>query len=217
MSFNTTIGSFLIASALFLSGCDSIVYNIPTEVSTDRAEVLREDVNLEFDTASLSGPVLQKIAKDYRNRGESSMLVSVTYDPHSPGNTARKASDTAANVAAAINRQGVTNFQVETLPVLESGETSRTLVSYAGLKAVPPSSCDQVLGMEMVDDFDKMEKQKLGCSIETYTARQVTRPADLLGNDVIENSNGRYSANSLERYVSGQPNPALSGENASGE
>ncbi len=215
MSLKITFGSFLVVSALCLSACDSIIYNIPTEVSTDRVEVQRENVDLEFDTAALSGPVLQNMAKDYRNRGESGMLVSVTYDPHSSVNTARHASDTASRIAAALNRQGVRNLQVETLPVVDSGDGSRTIVSYAGLKAVPPSSCSNTLDMDMVHDLKRLEEMRLGCTIETHTARQVARPADLLGNDVMENSQGRYSANALEPYMSGQPNRALSGQNAS--
>jgi type IV pilus biogenesis protein CpaD/CtpE len=215
MSSKIIISGFLVATALFLAGCDSIVYNIPTEVSTDRVEVHRENVDLEFDTASLSPALLQKLGQDYRNQGETPMLVSVTYDPHSQDNTARKASDTVASLSAALNKQGVHNLQVDTLPILGSGDRSQTIVSYAGLKALPPSSCGNVLDMDMVQDFERTENYKLGCSVETYTARQIARPADLLGNEIMGSAPGRYHANALDPYMTGGPNPPLSGENAS--
>lgn len=215
MSFNITIGSFFIATALLLTGCDSIIYNTPTEVSTDRIEISREDVALEFDTASLSPAALEKLSHDYRARGDSAMLVTVTYDPHSSANTARRASDTAAGFATALSRQGVKALEVETLPVLDSGDRSSTLVSYAGLKALPPSSCGDVLDMDMVSDLDRTENYALGCSVKTFTARQVAKPADLLGKDTMDTVQGRYSVNSLEPYMSGAQNKDLGGENAS--
>jgi len=216
MSLKVTIGSFLMAAAFMVAGCDAIVYNTPSEISTRRVEVHRDSVDLELDTAALSPAFLQNLGQDYRKRGDSSMLVSVTYDPHSSVNTARRASDKAASLAAALNAQGVRNMTVDTLPVADSGEHSRTLISYNALRAAAAPDCD-VLEMEMTTDLERMENYGLGCSIETYLARQVAKPADLLGNDVMDTSQGRYSANSLEPYMSGARNPALEGESASGE
>ena len=64
-------------------------------------------------------------------------------------------------------------------------------------------------------DHNVAEDYRLGCTIETQISRQVARPGDLEGRDTMDNPDGRKTANTVEPYMTGAPNPALTGETAS--
>lgn len=216
MSLKINSGLGMLAAVLLLGACDAVVYNIPTEVNQERAEVYRDQVDFEVKTSALGAGHIQNMAKEYWRYGQSPMHVTVTYDPESRANTARNASEQAARIAGALRQQGVKSLDVDTMPVRGLGEESTTLVSYGRLKARAPKGCDATLDMDFVT-FEQMDDYKLGCSIESHLAKQVARPKDLLGEDAMDSAEGRYSANNLETYMSGKPNEPLQVETTSGE
>lgn len=208
------IGTSFIA-VLALSACDSIVYSGDTKLTTQHAELYNDQFNAEVETGTLKEGQVSTMARNYWSNSNGPMNVNVTFDPHSKTNTARKASDEAIKLATALKKKGVRDVQYGTVAIPESGALSRTMISYDSLGARPPSDCPEAMGFEYADiDHDK--DYKFGCSIETYTARQIARPGDLAGSGVMDNNSGRRDANILERaYVPGTPFEALAGENAS--
>ncbi|MBI2233919.1 MAG: hypothetical protein HYU57_02785 [Micavibrio aeruginosavorus] len=214
MRIKTKSGLGVLVAILLMGGCDSIVYNVPTEVTDNRAEVYRSSTDFEIKTSDLGEPQLQKIAQDYRRYGETPMQVTVTYDPVSQVNTARRASEAAARISDGLRAQGVRAINIDTMPVQALGDGSTTLVSYDALEARAPSGCESAIDMDFAT-FKQADDYKLGCSIETHLAKQVTRPKDLMGSDHMDNAQGRYTANSLERYMVGDLNEPIAGEVAS--
>lgn len=61
-------------------------------------------------------------------------------------------------------------------------------------------------------------KYRLGCTIQTLTAQQISQPKNLEGQDNVDaTTDGRSSANIVEIVRSGAENKPLDGENASGK
>lgn len=198
-----------------LSACDHLVYEgNPTYLTPGGVEIYRDQFSLEKKTAAINDGDLAKVARDYRARGESPLQLMVTYDPYSKTNTAMKAAGDVERLAGELRGKGVRNIESTIMPVMESGETSKTLIGYDALNARPPSECGETLDMDFADQ-NKGQDYRLGCSVHTYVSRQIARPKDLLGRDDMDNADGRMHSNALESYMSGAPNPELKGESAS--
>lgn len=204
-----------LAGLLLLGACDSLIYGgNPTTLTTGRVETYRDQFDLTEDTAALSDGKIQQISRDYWSRGETPLQLVVTYDPQSSSNTAMKASQEMGRMTTALKNQGVRQIEADILPVKDSGDVSKTLISYDALNARPPSECDEPMDMTFADPY-LAEDYALGCTVHTYVSRQIARPKDLLGNDTMDNNDGRKNANGLETYMGGAPNPELKGERAS--
>jgi type IV pilus biogenesis protein CpaD/CtpE len=204
-----------LVSVLTLGACDAAVYkNNPSFVTTSHAEVYQDRTEQEFATGTLKDTQMTALAHAYWSNGDGPMAVSITYDPHSKTNTAMRASTQAADLTAALKAKGIKTIQSGTLAVADSGASSRTLISYNTLVARPPGECDEPLNMNFAER-EHNPGYRLGCSVEIYTAKQIARPSDLTGNNIMDNNSGRRDANIIEGYQSGQPNPDLKGVNAS--
>lgn len=209
------IGAIGLLGVMALGGCDTLIYEgNPTQLVTGRAETYRDQFALEKNTAAISDGDISRISRDYWSRGESPLQLMVTYDPHSKTNTAMKASQNAERISGMLRAKSVKNIETEIMPVQDSGDTSTTLIAYDALNARPPSECDRPMDMDFADQSIG-EDYKLGCSVHTYVSRQIARPKDLLGQDDMDNWNGRMISNSLDPYMSGTPNAELKGEVAS--
>lgn len=200
-----------LAAALMLSAC---AWDAPTRTTAGRAEVYSDDYVLEVPTETLKAAKLQDVSQHYWRYGSSPVLVTVMYDPHSPSNTAMKATQQATRIAETLHAQGIKAIDTDILPVQEAGDVSNTLITYNTVEARPPSECGEPLSMGYTDS-EKDQNYALGCSVETYLARQVARPADLLGNDGQDPGEGRRAANMTNGYIGGEPNEPLEGETAS--
>lgn len=214
MTMRSLLIGCALLSALSLGACDHIVYSGPTAITTKRAELYQDQFSTEAVTGTLTANQITTLTRDYWGNGDGPLTLAVTYDPHSKTNTALKAANASARLVAALKQKGVQQIQSSTIPVDESGPISRTMISYATMAAKPPSDCPEPLNMQFADR-DHNPDYRLGCTIETYTARQIARPSDLAGKNIMDNNNGRRDANMLEGYQSGQTNPDLKGTNAS--
>lgn len=209
------IGAIGLLGVIVLGGCDTLVYGgNPTQLTTGRAETYRDQFALEKNTAAISEGDITRISRDYWARGESPLQLMVTYDPNSKSNTAMKASQSAERISGMLRAKSVRKIETEIMPVQDSGDLSTTLISYDAINARPPSECGETLDMDFADQ-SVGEDYTLGCSVHTYVSRQIARPKDLLGQDDMDNGDGRMISNSLEPYMSGMPNPELKGEVAS--
>lgn len=194
--FQITLAGMILASAGSLTACSTL--DGPTAFSQKKVEVVEETFRAEFDTAKLDASGLSQIADHYSNHGEGPVDIIVTYNPKATGNTAMRASDNAARIAAMLRKAGVKNVNTEILPIHQS-ETSMTIVSYLSYRAQAPEGC---LLLETLDDSrnENFRKYQLGCSSESFIAQQVARPADLLGRANTEEAGARKHANTLDVY-----------------
>ena len=203
-----------VMTALMLSAC---TFATPTHISTSsRAEVVQESFTVQDDTSVFTSDVLEGIGREYWATGDGTLNVTVLYDPNSRTNTAMKATDQAARIAKMLRSSGVNDVNADIMPVQQSGDTSQTVINFATIVAQAPSDCGQPLSMEFAD-FELGNDYKMGCSVETYFAKQIARPKDMLGNDAMDNPDGRRNANVTERYRMGEQMKELEGEAASEE
>ena len=130
-----TLAGMLLASAGSLTACSTL--DGPTALSQKKVEVVEETFRAEFETATLDAAGLSQLAEHYSNHGEGPADIVVTYNPKVAGNSAMKASDNVARIAAALRKQGVKNIKTEILPIHQS-ETSMTHISYVSYRAQAP-------------------------------------------------------------------------------
>ena len=206
------LGAGVIAVSL-LCACDTIVHDNPTKITSGKTETYKDSFSLQSDTAAIGASQVAEISRHYWAHGENPMQVVVTYDPHSKANTAMKATQEMSRITTALRAKSVKNIEADILPVQDSGDVSKTMISYDTVNARPPE-CGGEMDMDFADQ-DKGQDYELGCTIETQIARQIARPKDLNGQDTMDNPDGRKTANALEPYESGAPNPVLTGESAS--
>lgn len=207
----------LLASLSFsVGGCDSIIYSGPSDLTTNKAEVYQENFSYEIATGELTQAEISGISNQYWSNGTGPLRLWVSYDPQSKVNTAMNATRQAEKMKSALAKGGIKDIESEIIPVAESGETSGAMISFKTLAVRAPGDCPEPMGIDFVD-IKHNKDYKMGCSIETYTAKQIARPKDLLGQDTMDNDSGRRNANTLEIYQQGKPNAELKGANASEE
>lgn len=205
-----------VAALLLLGACDTIVNNNPTAMAAPGGvETYKDEMALELETASLGAGILEQISRHYWAHGDTPLLMSVTYDPHSKTNTAMKATQESARLKTLFAKQGTANVQADIMPVQDSGDVSKTLISYDVLNVRGSSECEDVRIDRSFTDWEKTPEYKMGCSSENYLAKQIARPKDLQGNDVMDIMDGRLQTNTVELTTNGQTKPPLKGESAS--
>lgn len=198
-----------VAASLMLGACSM---DSPSKISpTARAEVYQDSFTIQEDTTAVTANMLAKIGNHYRTNGTGPVHVSVIYDPYSKTSTAMKAADQSKRIAGELRNVGVADIRADTMPIQQSGDVSQTMISFATIMAAAPTECGGTLG-RATTEITALEDYQLGCSVETYMAKQIARPKDLLGNDTMDNVDGRRAANVLENYQSGKPNEELQGE-----
>lgn len=196
----------LAVSGASLTGCS---LDTPTAFTQKKVEVI-EDTRVLEETAILDEDALRVIADQYMSSGHGPIDITVTYNPASKTNTARKASEQAARVAQILKRNSVTDVETEILPV--HNDQSLTVISYTYYTAQAPSGCGF---LENISDEDLQDYKdyRIGCSTETYLAQQIARPKDLVGeNEIEEDLDGRKQANVLGAYKVRLQNPRIRAE-----
>ncbi len=208
------------ASLAFLSlsvaGCMDL-YEPPT-VNNSRIQVKEEAFIQDIAVSDINDEFIGSLARHYSKHGGSPMDILVTYDPRSYRNTAMMATNIAADMASSLRDYGVTNVKAGVMPIKSQGDEARVLISYDAYTAHAPEGCDYAMpgmgGASIEDD----KKYKIGCGIDTLLARQVAKPADLLGRGAQESkSDGRPVTNVVDLYRKGEQNKPLEGESSTGE
>ncbi|MGH1457120.1 MAG: CpaD family pilus assembly lipoprotein [Alphaproteobacteria bacterium] len=204
--------------SLSLVACGGIDMYQEGTLNDKRVQVVSENFKDSVPIEDVNEVYLGGLAKHYSKYGDGLMDVVVTYDARSTSNTAMKAGDKAAQISKILRRNGVRDLDVGVLPVKNQGDYSRMIVSYEGYSASAPKGCENLLPGLNGDALEHDEDYRLGCSVESIIARQVSRPADLMGNGVIDaTSEGRAATNIVDVYRSGAPNEPLDGEKATSE
>lgn len=204
------------AACLFLPVLAACSMDAPTNI-TERHVQVREDI---YDTsrpaAQVTEGVAAQIGESYGRFGEGPLSLTVTYDPHSQHFTARRASEEAARIAGLLRNEGITDVRTEILPVMgqDAGAGPQALVRYRTYTALPPEGCRDI------EDYpdnsaESLRSYKLGCSTESYLAKQVASPRDLLGREGTSPATGSRLTNIVNAYGSGEANPPLTGLSAS--
>ncbi len=197
----------------------------PSWVNQERVEVHQDMFTENFDTDSLDDATLHALAVNHYRHGLGPMKIAVSYDPKSKTNTAAKAKQNATRIENGLRTNGVKDVRVTTTPA-PMGSTSTTLISFETVLAKPPKNCGLMPGYantptQLPDSANAPMGYNMGCTVETLMAKQVSRPADLMGRPGFETrTDGRRQANVVGQrgYYDKKSNPPLTNsESASGQ
>jgi type IV pilus biogenesis protein CpaD/CtpE len=186
-------------------------------MAQQRVELAHDQWSSSVPTASLDAAALRTIGEHYQSAGEGPVEVVVTYDPHSPLNTAAHASNEAQRIKTALNRRGVGNVDADILPINGQGNISTTTIDYGILVAQAPSACGSMPGLDGRQTEADLD-YKMGCGLETQIARQIANPRDLQGRTGLDTADGRRQTNVTGVYMAAKPLPPLdSAETTTGD
>ncbi len=204
--------------SVFLVSCGGIDMYQEGTLNHTRMQVESQSFSDNVSVEDVNDHYLQQLAQHYSKYGSGAMDVLVTYDARSYHNTAMKAGETASYISKTLRQNGVSQVDVGVLPVKSQGDYSRVIFSYEGYSASAPEGCGNLLPGLDGDAVENDPDYKLGCTLDTMLARQVSRPSDLMGRGVEDaTTEGRSATNIVDLYRSGAPNEPLNGERASGE
>lgn len=211
--------SLLCGVALALSACGKDKLHAPSAMLQDaRLQVEEKNFSDNVALSDVDDSYIHGLSHHYVRHGGSTMELIVTYDPKSYRNTAMAAGVKAGDFAEALRKRGVHDIESSILPIMGQGDDGRLVVSYMSHSAKAPKDCDQMMPGMNDDELRDNVDYKMGCSVNTLIARQVSRPSDLLGRGNLDTvTDGRASANIIEAYRTGARNEPLEGETASDE
>jgi type IV pilus biogenesis protein CpaD/CtpE len=213
--FKTMAKACVAMLSIGLSGCMDM-YEPPT-INEKPIQVKEEAFLQDVAVADVDDDYIRTLAHHYNRYGASTMDLLVTYNPHSKDNTAMNATNKVGDIAEALRVvYDVTNIKAGIMPVASQNEAPRLLVSYDSYSAQAPQGCDGLMPGLNGRALENDSRYNLGCSIATLKARQVVRPADLLGRDAVyQTSEGRSASNIVDVNRSGAQNEPLGGQSAS--
>ena len=184
----------------------------------ERVELRQGSQTMRLPTASMNEAALADAADQYRRLGDGPVYVTVTYDPKSKTNTAMNATEEAARIATYLRRKGGAGVEISSdiIPVMKSGSSSDTLITYDVVTAHAPEGCEVLGGLDGTQTHVNTD-YRYGCTMETKLSRQIASPKDLKGRAGVgsDTADGRRQANIINTYKKGDPNPALIGESSS--
>jgi len=215
----------MVSAAVLLSGCTSLVKSDTWVNPTGRAQIAEDQFTDAFETAKLDSGMLHAISDYYSRFGNGTLNVVVSYDPQSNINNVSSADRALSYIQKGLARNGITDMKGTLSAVRGSGDVSTTLVSFPAVTASAPAGCGTMPGYanpseDIPDDTNIKPPYGYGCTIETILAKQVARPADLMGKQGFEtNADGRRAERVLSTrgYYDNKSNPKLEGEKATSD
>lgn len=211
MTYSTIkAGGMMVMALGLLAACD---LDHSTYLSPNRAQVEQQRYEAQVPVGSIDDNFYKALAQEYKSSGGGQLYLTFVYNPESGGSSAMAASELAGRASKKLRGYGVSDVKADILPVLDSAQSGKVLISYTKYAASGPKDCDVVMpglentAMELSWDY------KYGCSLEGQIAKQVARPKDLLGNGAAPaTSSGRRAANSTANHEAGIPNEPIDGD-----
>ncbi len=205
----------LVLGVLLVGGCDM---QAPSHVSSKKVQVHQTDYFTNVAASDIDDQYVSALAYHFDKYGDAPLKLTVTYDPQNYRNTAMKASQTGSMLMSSLHEKGIQDVMVDILPIKGLGDEQRVVVSYDAYSAHAPDDCTTMPGIDGGRELEIDPDYRLGCSIQTMMAKQISRPKDLMGQENTDTmTDGRASANIIELYRTGAQNEPLDGESASGE
>lgn len=213
--------ALMLASAvvsLCLTGCGGYKLHHDSEMNMKRVEVEKDLYSERFQLSEMNNAAIASLADYYRryNANEAVDLI-VLYDPKSRTYTASKAAQDGLSLVARFRAEGLGHVSSQVLPVKDASQNGgEVVVRFSTLQAEAPEGCGTMNGFEGKQTQVTLEGYneagyEYGCTVETYMAKQIARPRDLVSDPVYENVEGRRVANNVNGYVYGVPNTPIEG------
>lgn len=184
----------LMTAAMSFAGCAR--QSTPSMMNTTQPQLMPETTMAQIPVENVTPGYLYQLSDNYRRYGTETMQLTLAYDPNSKKYTAMKAFEDLADIKAKLKKLGVHSVVGET--VKSEGVTPTLMVSFDSVTAGAPAGCRNMPGFDDGLTTTEIGQYKFGCSIDTMTAKQIYRPADLAGNAGSEPIDGRRAANTVE-------------------
>ena len=185
----------VLAVALSLPACAPLY--APSQM-TDKAIFVTEQTLIDQKpVADVDENWLAGIAAYHQRYGSAPADLTVSYLPGARDFTSYDAQKQVGLFADALRKKGVPINRADTMPV--EGTPPMLLISFNKVSAAAPPDCNPMPGLT---DYrtPRYVDYELGCGVQSLIARQVARPADLLGRDELSEAEGRRAANVVETY-----------------
>jgi type IV pilus biogenesis protein CpaD/CtpE len=187
----------------------------PTQVSMDRIKIDQTVETSVMDRRQITPNVLSRIADDYKKTDETGLRVLVSY-PEDIAGAKAEATVLSQKYSHVLERNGIDNLDVATVPSNHASYDSRVLISYKGLQAVAPEDCPRITGTFGAESVYDVKDYEIGCEHMRSFSKMVSDPKDLLGRSATRDGDGRRAGNIVERYRTGEQFEALETTSASG-
>ncbi len=160
-----------------LAACQN--FDIPSTASSENVRVQENAYHLSFAADEIDAPSYQAIGAYYRRYGAGAVDLYVTYMPASRDVTALSATEMLRNVAAGLESQGV---RVGERKITAAADEPKHVVHihFKTHTAMAPEGCDNTQ-KPISYNLDDLSDYRTGCNMQSYFARQIYRPSDLLG------------------------------------
>ncbi len=206
---------YMIAVVSILVPLSACSLDEPSAISASKIELHTREFAHREPLAEFDEADVDNIARHYYRYSNGPAYLTVTYDPVSEEGSAMEASREAARIAKTFRKSGVRDINVDILPIPD--KEAIIAISYEEITAHKPSDCGTLPGIdEPIANTDKLEGYDLGCSLKTSFAKQVSRPRDLLGQEVEGDTAGSRVISITAPYHAGIQNEPIDGEQSSG-
>jgi len=195
---------------LALAGCYDL--SEPTAFSDERIRIEKSEFSRVMRSAAFDENYAYDVWNHYRRYGNSAVKITVAYNPSDRDGASMDASVELARIIDLLAKEGVRDVQGDIMPVKDDAVAhTRVLLSYKTVTANAPDCEHQMPGLSG-DATRPNYDYRLGCSMNSMIARQVSRPADLIGTDGVADADARRQSSITDRYRSGERNDELAGE-----
>jgi type IV pilus biogenesis protein CpaD/CtpE len=158
----------------------------------------------------------EQVARHYARYGEGPIDVILLYGADGSG---YRAEQEARRLVRLLHQAKLDDVKVDTLPVHDPLQAGKVMIDYKTLAAKPPADCSLHPAEDRAaihgEDAGLFSDYRFGCGIDSYTAQQVARPRDLLGDDQTDPAHAERVVNRMKDFRAGKDLPKLEGDNAS--
>lgn len=179
----------------------------PSMMNANRIQLQHQVSVQQIPLADINDVTLTLIADDYRRYGSGPLELTMVFDPKSNNFTAMQARNRMREIESNLKGRGIRTINTRTAAV-EQGKPS-LMLSYESYQAQAPVDCHTMPGVDGYLTTRHIGDYRFGCTTESLLARQIARPADLMGRggDGMP-SDGRRAANVVEEWRNYGPSNA---------
>ncbi len=182
-------------SLLAMAACAPL--SSPSMMNTNKVELVHQTAIEQIPAGEVNDVTLSLLADDYRRYGNGPVELAMIYDPFSKKYTAMQARNQLREIEENLKVRGIRHVVTRTVAV-DKGEPA-LMVSYESYQAQAPSDCHMMPGLDDYQTTRDIATYRFGCSTESMLARQIARPADLMGRGAdTAPADGRRAANVVE-------------------
>lgn len=187
-------------SVALLAGCNMTT---PTQVTANKIEIRKTARTETLDILQADAARAEIVAAAYKKNGTGPMSVTVSYLDGDRAGVKRRGDAFRQH----LKKSGVRNVDINYVTISDRTRAGKVVLSWLATVASAPDECNRRLpGLHGAEDLQSVKQYSYGCEILNATAKQVSRPADLLGRSGVPEEEAMRAGELVNDYRSGVPN-----------